>query len=132
MKQLTIVSNDRVGLLADISYILGQSRINIDSISAGVAGGKAFINLNINDASRASALLKTNHYEVIEADMLVVKLIDHPGELAKVSKMLTDADISIQNVAILAKGKDMVFDGIKVDKIDAARKVLKDYIDFEK
>ena len=132
MKQLTIVSEDRVGLLADVSYILGQSRINIDSISAGVAGGKAFINLSINDASRASALLKTNHYEVIESDMLVVKLPDSPGELAKVSKMLTDADISIQSVAILAKGKDVVFDGIKVDKIEAARKALKNYIDFEK
>ena len=132
MKQLTIVSDDRVGLLADISFILGKSRINIDSISAGVAGGKAFINLSINDASRAAALLKTNHYEVIESDMLVVKLPDTPGELAKVSKMLTDAGVSIQSVVILAKGKDMVFDGIKVDKVETARKVLKDYIDFEK
>ncbi|VVC01076.1 ACT domain protein [uncultured archaeon] len=132
MKQLTIVTDDRVGLLADISYILGRSRINIDSISAGVAGGKAFINLSINDASRATALLKTNKYEVVESDMLVVKLPDTPGELAAVSKKLTDANISIQSVAVLAKGENVVFDGIKVDKIESARKLLKEYIDFEK
>ena len=132
MKQLTIVAEDRVGLLADISYILGRSRINIDSISAGVASGKAFVNLNISDASRASALLKTNHYEVIESDMLVVKLPDHPGALAAVSKKLTDANIAIQSVAILAKDKDAVFDGIKVDKIESARKVLKEYVEFDK
>jgi len=132
MKQLTIIADDRVGLLADISYILGRSRINIDSISAGVAGGKAFINLSINDASRATALLKTNNYEVAEADILVVKLPDKPGGLAEISKKLTDANISIQNVAVLAKDNDAVFDAIKVDKIDAARKVLKDYVDFEK
>jgi len=132
MKQLTIVTEDRVGLLADISYILGQTRINIDSISAGVCGGKAFINLSISDAGRAAALLKTNHFDVVESDMIVVKLTDEPGELAKISKMLTDANINIQSVAILAKGPDTVFDGIKVDKIESARKVLKAYIDFEK
>ena len=70
--------------------------------------------------------------EVVESDILVVKLPDVPGELAKVSKMLTDASISIESVTILAKGKDVVFDGIKVDKVESARKLLKEYIDFEK
>ena len=50
MKSLTIVADDRVGLLSDISYVLGKSKINIESISVDVIGNKAVIVLTIKNS----------------------------------------------------------------------------------
>ncbi len=132
MKQITIFAEDRVGLLADISYILGKSHINIETVSAASAGGKAFVIIGLTDAARASQMLKANNYSVMEADILVLRLADKPGELARVSQILTDAGISIVNVSILAKGDGVVFDAMQVDKIEPARKLLKEYIELDK
>ncbi|MDE1798631.1 MAG: ACT domain-containing protein [Candidatus Micrarchaeota archaeon] len=131
MKQLTIVSDDKVGLLADISYILGKSRINIEAISVGVAGGKAIINLTIKDDARASQLLGASGYQVFASDVLVIKIPDTPGELARISKLLADEGINIENVHILAKGEGFVLDSIKVDKGAKASKLLAPYLNIE-
>ncbi len=131
MKQLTIVSDDKVGLLADISFILGKSHINIDSISVGVVGGKAIINLTIKDDARAAQLLAASGYQVFAADVVVVKIADTPGELARISKMLADEGISIENVHVLAKGDGFVLDSMRVDKTAKAHKLLAPYLNIE-
>lgn len=132
MKQLTIIADDKVGLLADISYLLSHAAVNIESISVSVAGGKAFINLGVRDDSRVLQVLKANGYDVIASDMLVIKLADQPGELARVAKLLSDAGIAIENVVVLAKTEGVVFDCLKVDKTEKARKVLGPYLDLER
>jgi len=45
MKSITIVSEDRIGLLSDITYILGKARINIEGVDVSVVGGKAIVNI---------------------------------------------------------------------------------------
>ena len=56
MKQITIVAEDKVGLIADISYILGKAKINIETIMVEVYGGKAVINLTVKDEIKAAKL----------------------------------------------------------------------------
>jgi len=55
MHSITIVADDRVGLLADISYILGTTHINIESISVSAIGGKAVITLLVKNPEKAEA-----------------------------------------------------------------------------
>ena len=57
MEQFTIVSNDRIGVLADIAGILGQARINIELLHAEASDGRAAIMLTVSDALRARELL---------------------------------------------------------------------------
>ena len=82
MKQITIVADDKVGVLADISYILGKAKINIESLTAEVHGGKAMINISVKDEKKASQLLNANNYKVIRSEILIVKVKDEPGELS--------------------------------------------------
>jgi hypothetical protein len=131
MKQLTIVADDKVGLLADISYILGKSRINIDSISVSLVGGKTVINVTIKDDTRASQLLQASGYQVYASDVFIIKIPDTPGELARISKMLADGGINIENVHILAKGDGFVLDSMKVDKPAKAAKLLAPFLNTE-
>ncbi len=103
MKQITIVADDKVGLLADISYVLGKAKINIESISVDVVGGKAIISLALSDEQRGKSVLEASGYTVNELNSLVLKLKDQPGELNKVTSTLSKEGINILNVHMLSR-----------------------------
>jgi hypothetical protein len=128
MKQVVVLVEDKVGILADISYILGKAKINIDSISATAIGTKGVITLTVSDEKRTKEVLENNGYKIYSSDILVVKLEDKPGELAKISKMLADNKVNIENVHVLTKDKSHALYALKVDKTPKAQKVLKDYL----
>ncbi len=127
MKQYTIVADDRVGLVADISYILGKAKVNIEAISVSVLGGKAVIILSVKD-SKAKELLEKNEYQVLEQDLVVVKLKDEPGVLAQVSKRLSDAQVSINSIVQIARGRGSAVMALEVDKPKKAQAALADVL----
>jgi len=128
MKQITIIVDDRVGILADLSYLLGKMKVNIEALSAEVHGGKAVINILVSDEKRANAVLKSNGYHILSEEMLVIKVKDEPGALSEISKKLQKAKINIESLYLLARGSGFSLDALKVDKPKMARKVLADYI----
>ena len=128
MKTLTIVADDKVGLLADISYILSKSKINIESINVDVVAGKAIITLTMSDADKGKKTLEAAGYKVEEMNAVIVKLSDEPGELSKITQMLSKEGININNVLMISKdGKSTVL-SITVDKPKKAMLVLHDYL----
>lgn len=131
MKQINIVVDDKPGMLADLSFILGKAHINIESIFSGVIGGKAVVNLTVKDDKRAIELLKANGYAPLEFDVLLLKLKDEPGELGKVTKLLADNKVNIEAVHVLCKGEGFVVDALKVDKVSKAEKLLAPYLKIE-
>jgi len=128
MKQLTIVMDDRVGLLADMSYILGTARINIEAVSVEVHAGKGIVNIVVKDEKKAAALLKANGYSLLSADMMIIRLKDEPGALSAISKKLQAAKINIENLYILVRGDGYCVDALRVDKPAKAKKVLAAYL----
>ncbi len=126
MKELVIIAKDKVGLLADISYVLSMEKINIEQIDANVMDEKAVITLGVLTAKydKAKAALEKNRYEVLPAESLVVRLNDLPGALAELTRRLADAKINITNVHVLGKKDGAVFDSITVDKPRDARRLL--------
>ena len=112
----------------DISYILGKEKVNIENISATSVKDKAIILLQVRDEKRVAQILKKNGFNVIEDDSLILKLEDKPGELAKISKMLADNSISVDNLYIVSKDKNYTYVSIAVDRPRKARRILKDYL----
>ena len=128
MKQITVVVADKVGVLAELSYLLGKARVNIEAISAEVQGGKSVINLVVSDEKRAEMILKSNGYHVLAGEMLVVKVKDAPGALSEISKKLQKAKINIESIYLLTRGEGYSLDAIMVDKPKKAKKVLEEYL----
>ncbi len=128
MRQITIVTDDKVGVLADISYILGKARINIEALSVEVHGGKAMINISVKDEKRAVRLLSANSYKVLESEIIIVKVKDEPGELARISKLLNEGGVNIQSLYLLARGDGFSLDAIQADKPRKAKEILKGHI----
>lgn len=128
MKPLTIVADDKVGLLADISYILGKAKINIDSIAVDVIGGKAVITLSLSEDERGKKVLEAANYTVTELNGLVLKVGDKPGELSRLTSMLSKEGINIQNVHMLTRDGKTTIISMSVDKPKRAAAILKDYV----
>ncbi|MBD3210580.1 hypothetical protein GF318_04330 [Candidatus Micrarchaeota archaeon] len=126
MKTVTIVSDDKIGVLADISYILSKAKINIESINADVVSGKGIITLSLSDAEKGKEVLESAGFNVEEINSVVVKLDDKPGELNKVTAALSKEDVSIKNVHMVSKdGKNTVL-SLVVDNPRKAAMILKD------
>jgi len=128
MKQITIVADDKVGLLADLSYILAKTKINIESISVDVVAGKAIISLSLSDSKRGKEVLESSGYKVEEANAIVIKLTDKPGELNKVTTMLSKEGVNITNVRMLSKDGRATVLSLLVDKPKRASMLLKSYM----
>ncbi len=128
MKTITIVAEDRVGLLADISYLLGKAKINIESISVDVVAGKAIISMIIKDYEKAKEMLANAGFTVSEMNSLIIKLVDQPGELNKITSMLAKEGVKIENVHIVSKENGYTVLSVAVDKIKKAAKLLDQYL----
>jgi hypothetical protein len=79
MKPIHIVANDRIGLLADIAYLMAQARINIEGLCVQSCEGMAYLMLEVSDPIHASELLSSNHFDIVpEGEMSV-----HPRGLVR-------------------------------------------------
>ncbi|NYZ77507.1 ACT domain-containing protein [Candidatus Micrarchaeota archaeon] len=128
MKPITIIADDKVGLLADISYILGKAKINIEAINVDVVGGKAIIGVVLSEDERGKNVLEASGYKVGEINSIVLKVKDQPGELNRITTTLSKEGINIQNVHMLSRdGKNTVISMV-VDKPKRAALLLKEHI----
>lgn len=128
MKSITVVADDRIGLLADISYILSKSNVNIEALSVDVVGKKAVIAFIVKDPLRASEVLSKNGFRIAEMNSIVIKLPNKPDEITKIADRLSDQDVHIENVNILTSDNNGGVFAINVDKPRKAVKLLNDFL----
>jgi hypothetical protein len=113
-----------MGLLADISYILGQARVNIDSIAVSSVGGKAVFSIMVRDQEKAKNVLESNGFSVSSGNVVFVKLDDTPGSLASIAKMLSKNRINVENLNLVSKDGKSSIVGITVSRPRKAKKLL--------
>jgi hypothetical protein len=123
-----VIAEDRVGLVADISYILGKARINIESLSAVAQGHKCIIDLAVKDDKKATELLTNNGYQVLQPDAIVVRIKDEPNQMAQFSSKLSDAKISLRAMNIITKEDGYDTYALQVDHTAKAKRVLASYL----
>ena len=129
MKAIVVVEKDMVGLLADIADVLGKAKVNIDSVSADVAGKSAVVRLFVSDEKKGTEALRKAGFKPVASDTVVALLPDEPGELSRMARMLSEAGIGMTNVYHLGKSSGKALVAIKVGKKDFAKaqKLLANY-----
>lgn len=128
MKDVTIIAPDKVGLLADISYILGKAKVNIESIAVTSVGGKAVITVLVKNSEKATDVLEKNGFKVSSGNIIFIKVLDQPGKLSEIAKLLADSKISVANLNLISKDGKFTIIGVTVDRPRKAKKVLEDYL----
>lgn len=124
MKQLSILVKDRIGLLAEIAEVLGANNVNVSSIAAEKLDDKALIRLVTDNNIIAKQKLEEAKFNVIESDVLIARLNDRPGELAKLASRLAEAKVNIENIMLLSKQNGKAIYAVQVDQPDVAEKII--------
>ncbi|MEM3556045.1 MAG: ACT domain-containing protein [Candidatus Micrarchaeia archaeon] len=130
MKVLKIVEKDRVGLMADIALALSEVGINIENISATGVQGKAVIVFEVREEEEDKAVdvLTKKGYKVLSEEMILIKLRDKPGELARISKMLKDRKVNFTNLQVMSRDGKETLVGLTVEQPEEAKRVLREFI----
>ena len=128
MKQITIVHEDRAGLLADISDLLANVGVNIESIDAESVGSTAIVSLIVDRYDDALKALTDSPVHAISEEALVVCLPDKPGELARLMHRFKEASLNLRSVIILKRDAGKAFVALVTSRTEEAINLVKDVL----
>jgi len=120
-KNITIHLDDHPGALAEMGEALGKSVVNIDGICGISCEGVGVLHILVEDATAARSAVEHAGFEVhAERDVLVVNIVDRPGELGNIARKLANAGINL-DLLYLTANLDLV---IGVDDLEKAQSAL--------
>ena len=95
-RQLSVAIENQPGRLGQIGRLLAARDIHIGAFSVIDNVEQGMVRLMTSDATAAREALQTAGLPVVEAEVLVVELMDRVGNLALVGEALAAADINIE------------------------------------
>jgi hypothetical protein len=121
-EEITIVVDDKPGILAEIGEALGRSGVNIETLSAFTHDGRGVVQLVVDDEEDAAEALGVEGISVEGSrPVMLVTLEDRPGELGRYCRKLADAGVTISGAYLSKRGAgetELIF---TVDDLEAAR-----------
>jgi hypothetical protein len=95
-KEIVVTTENKVGVLANMSKILADHGINIEGVAGYAMNNEAKIMLLVDDTLRAKeALQKAGYKNMKEHEVVVVDLENKPGALKSISAKLAAEKIDI-------------------------------------
>ncbi len=122
-KEFSVKLANKSGELARMTEVLQKDGVNIRSISTEPQAG--VVRIVASDPEKARKSLSESRMEFSERNLLVAKLEDRPGELARVSRELAKEGINIDAAYMLDKNSTHVHVALAVSDENKARNVLK-------
>jgi hypothetical protein len=128
MKQIIIISEDRPGVVAEVSEAMAAAGVNIETIDAETVAGSGVTIMTVDKYDEALRALAQTPFHAISEDAVVVQLEDHPGELARVTRRLKEAEINLRSIRIIRRegGKSIV--AIGTERTQQTMDLLKDVL----
>jgi hypothetical protein len=128
IKQLSLFLENKPGTLGAVCKTLAVAKVNILAISITDGVDHAVVRMVVDEPQKALHLLGERGVLVVERDVLLIACRNHSGELADIARKLSANKINIE-YAYAATVPDATAGAIilRVDKISAAKRVLKGY-----
>ena len=86
---------NRPGLLAKACSILSEAGINILALAIHDTVDNAVVRFLVDNPTKALLLLEQENFYILEQNVLVLEILNNPGELTRVCQTLAQADINI-------------------------------------
>lgn len=129
MKQITIVSNNRPGLAAEITEALATHNINIENIDAETAGDTAVAILTVDRYDDALNVLNTiPNIRAVSEDAILIRLADKPGALAEIARRFKDANINLRSLRFIHKDSGHGIVAICTERSEEALELVRDVL----
>ncbi|TFH34839.1 MAG: amino acid-binding ACT domain-containing protein [Anaerolineales bacterium] len=119
---LTVRLEHKLGTLAALGEALGADGVNIDGICGVTTEGEGLLHLLVEDPEIARRSIEKRGFDLeFERRVLLVDIINQPGELGGIARRLADAGLSI-DLLYLTAGMDLV---IGVEPLEQASAILR-------
>jgi len=122
-KEFSVKLPNKSGELARVAEALEKDGVNIRTISTEPHAG--VVRIVTSDPEKSRRSFSRSGMEFSERNLLVAKLEDRPGELARVSRTLAKEGVNIDAAYMLDKDSKHVHVALAVSDEDKARRVLK-------
>jgi len=128
VQRITLVTNDRPGLLAEVTGILAGKGINIRSVVAESVGTNGVLHIDLEDADTALSVLAAAGYNAVSDEVLLVRVEDRAGALAALSRRLMESDVAIRALNMVQRGEGWAVVAVSTDDNIAARKLFQEQL----
>ncbi|MFQ6117218.1 MAG: hypothetical protein ACE5LQ_03020 [Candidatus Bipolaricaulia bacterium] len=129
MKEFRVAVPNRPGGLRELLEYLAEKGINLKSVASLPVAERAVVALVPYNPDLTRKSLQERGIEFEEADLLFVDLLDEPGQLVKVARIVADAGANIESIYLLGKvGRGeccRVQFGLRFDDLEKARAALR-------
>lgn len=122
-REFSVKLANKSGELARVTEVLQKEGVNIRSISTEPK--TEVVRLVTSDPEKTRKSLSQSNMQFSERNLLVAKLEDKPGELARISSALAKEGINIDAAYMLDKNSTHVHVALAVSDEDKARNILK-------
>ncbi len=96
LKQIVVSIENALGRLYDVIRALGDAGINLKALSLVDTGAFGQLRLLVSDVAKARRILMEMQIPAFVNEVIVAEIEDTPGSLAKVLKMVKDANIQVE------------------------------------
>jgi hypothetical protein len=103
--QFSVFVKNRVGMLNELCTAISEANINIRGLSTVVEAESAIVGLIVDDANKTKEVLRKQNLKFGESTVLTVQMDNKPGQIAKVTKKLSEQHIDIVNATLTAEGE---------------------------
>ncbi|MBI4030708.1 MAG: hypothetical protein HY370_03445 [Proteobacteria bacterium] len=129
MKQITILARSDEDTIAEATLLLANAGVNIDSITGEHYGSQAIINITVDNAEVALyALQKRLDWQIVSEDVVIVKVKDEIGALAKLAGRLAANDVMIRSIRFIERNEKSALVAVSIENTQTGRQALRDII----
>ena len=119
IKQLSIFVNNEPGRLANIASVLKECNINMKAFNIAESSGFGVLRVIVDDPDKAYKDLKDKNIIVKMTEIMAIPMVDKPGGLFEICKIIGDAQINIEyGYAYTGKNCSAFF--FRVDEVEKA------------
>jgi hypothetical protein len=98
VKQLSVFIENKAGRVSEVTDQLGRAGVNIRGFSVSDTADYGIVRLVVNEPEHGLEVLRDAGFAVKSNDVLCVELPDHPGGLASILKVVSEAGVNIEYV----------------------------------
>ena len=115
---------DDVGVIAGITRVLAEAGVNLRSLNTEYTDDTGLVIITADDTDEALRVLTDAGYRAVIDDVLVIRLPDEPGALARVAEKFRHAGVNIQSLHILDRHAGYATVALAADDRDQAEKLI--------
>lgn len=119
-KQISFVTPDEIGILAKVSGIIADAKVNINALSACSMQDKGYFMIVTDNNIQAKRALTNAGFQVSEENVILIEMSNRVGQMQKVASKIAAAGVNISYAYVTVGSGRSTFSIVKTNNDNRA------------